>query len=437
MVMPPRIAVSRASRFGINASDVKLAPLHGRLGVGWVRFENLKWPMVSPKPGEYRFDGSVAPWHVDVDRILEAYTEEGMSVLPFLFMTADYASSAKPDVAANRRPFYAPADYATFGDFCFQTAARYGSAAHAADVLKTADKRSGLKRLHTFEIWNEPNLNAPSWGPWVATMEEYFELFRVAAEAVKRADPTATVTNAGYAGLEAETVAGLATYRYKDGKRPLDFVDVLNVHYYSGRTPPEVARIDINVQRGPKREGMTYEEHLKRLVRWRDEHKPGLPIWLTETGYDTAGPYGVSERLQAARLPRVVMMALGEGIEKVFVYREKGSKPSHHAASGLLRDDNSVKPSWQTYATLIRALDGAVEGRRLEHPDANVRVYEWRTRDGRATTAAWVIDGEGKLGLDLGPSVVTDAFGARRRADVRSDFPLSAFPVYLVRAAGN
>ena len=72
----------------------------------------------------------------------------------------------------------------------------------------------------------------------------------------------------------------------------------------------------------------TFAENLRELAEWRDRHAPGMPIWMTETGYDSAGPFGTTEAIQAARLPRVVMLCLANGVEKVFVYRESGSTPS-------------------------------------------------------------------------------------------------------------
>jgi len=57
----PPSTMAEASRFGINGSNTKMAPLLRRPGIRWVRFENLKWPMVSPGSAEFRFDGSVGP----------------------------------------------------------------------------------------------------------------------------------------------------------------------------------------------------------------------------------------------------------------------------------------------------------------------------------------------------------------------------------------
>ena len=431
-VLPaPLAGISPRSRFGINSSGPTHSPSLERLGIGWARFENMKWQMISPEPNVYKFDGSVAPWVVKHDEIVADYRAQGISVLPFLFQTAPYATSAPAEIPKNRWESYPPKDNALMADFVFQTAARYGAKKHPENALKTSDKKSGLNQINHFEIWNEPNLTAPSWGPWVGTTAQYLEMYRSAAEAVKKADPSAKVTNGGYAGIEVETVDPLRSYRYADGKKPLDFVDILNVHYYSGRVAPELATTDTNVNRSGKEEaGRTYEETLQRLVNWRDQNKPGIPIWLTETGYDTSGSHGTDEATQAARLPRVIMLALANGIEKVFVYRETGSTPSQHAASGLFRNDGTMKPAWMTYATLIRELDGIENGKKLPHPNPNVRVYAWK-RGAETVVSAWAVDGTATLDLNLGQSTATDAFGASSQKTVAANFPLSAYPTYF------
>jgi hypothetical protein len=431
-IMPPPLAqLSTQSRFGLNTAQVDFAPLHRRLGIGWVRFENMKWPMMSPAPNVVKFDGTVAPWVVNHDAIVAGYRAQGLNVLPFLFQTPEYASSAPANVPGHRKLSYPPRDNAEMAQWVFQTVARYGSKTHPATQLQSSDKKSGLNSINVYEIWNEPNLQAESWGPWVGTDAQYMEMYRPAAEAVKRADPTARVTNGGYAGIDVETVDKLRSHTYADGKRPLDFVDILNVHYYSGQTAPEIATVDTNVDRSGSKEGArTYEMALRRLLNWRDKHKPGMPIWLTETGYDTAGPYGIPENLQAARLPRVIMLSLANGMEKVIVYRESGSTPGQHAASGVMREDGSLKPSWFSYATLIRELDGVSGGQRLPHPDANVRLYAWK-KGNETILSAWTVSDSGKLGLNLGNGSITDAFGHRRQMAIGNDFALSEFPVYL------
>ena len=153
---------------------------------------------------------------------------------------------------------------------------------------------------------------------------------------------------------------------------------MLNVHHYTGAVAPELATSDFNVQRTLDSRGeKTYEQELQLLSGWRDKHKPGMPIWLTETGYETGGQIGVTERTQAAYMVRNVMLALANGVEKVFIFREAGSGATLWSSSGVVRNDGSYKPSWFTFATLIRQLDGVSEGHRLLHPNPNVRLYSW------------------------------------------------------------
>ncbi|MBN2473345.1 MAG: hypothetical protein JXB62_01960, partial [Pirellulales bacterium] len=370
--------VSADSRFGLNTAHSPLAPKLRHLGIGWVRFENMKWPFVSSEPHQYAFDGAVKPWQVSTDAIFEGYRRNGLNVLSYMFLTPQWASSAPPEAKPDRIITFPPKDPALFGEFCFQVAARYGNTRHSAEALLTADKKSGLGLVHCYEMWNEPNLNpqpTAAWGGWSAPLDEYYKMMRYGAEAVKKADPTATVTSAGYAGMQAEIVNRLRTYQYPDGKCPLDFVEVINVHYYSGQVPPETAREDGNAK---VTSGTTFAQDLMELTAWRDQYAPGMPIWMTETGYDSAGPFGTTETIQAARLPRVVMLCLAFGVDKVFVYRESGSTPSMHACSGLLRDDFTEKPSWFTFGTLVRQFSRVTGGAvRLPHPDENVWLLKW------------------------------------------------------------
>jgi len=428
---------SPESRFGLNTAHVPLAPRLRDLGIGWVRFENMKWPFVSPAPQAYAFDGSVKPWQVDTDAVFQAYRRNGLNILTYMFMTPQWASSAPPDARPDRVLFFPPKDPALFGEFCFQVAARYGNTKHPAGALLSNDKKSGLGLVHYYEMWNEPGLNPSpkaTWGGWSAPLDEYYRMMRYGAEAVKKADPTATVTTAGYASISTEVINRLRTYQYADGKCPLDFVELINVHFYSGQKPPETSREDGNARTASQ---TTFSENLEDLRAWRDQYAPKMPIWMTETGYDSAGPFGTTETIQSARLPRVVMLCLAAGVDKVFVYRESGSTPSMHACSGVLRDDFTAKPSWFTFGTLLRQFRH-VKGRavRLPHRDANVWLLKWN-EGGKDLLTAWTVDGRAPLGLDLGPCEITDAFGARRKATGTAELEVTPFPVYLRNLSGS
>lgn len=430
----PMAHVGPESRFGLNASNMSLAQEHRLLGIGYVRFENFKWPMVSDSDSSYDFTGNVKPWVVNIDKILETYREAGLTVMPMMFLTPEWAARDLDQAANDRmRITMPPRDNALFGQFAFQSAARYGSKKIPDDQLLTTDKASGKGLLSIYELGNEPDLNPkrnekmPTWGPWSGTMAEYWPMFREGAMAVKRADPGARVASPGFAGMSVETVDPLRRVTYDDGTRPLDYCDIISVHFYSGRVPPEVATRDAN---NSTENNPTLAEQLKRLVIWRDENKPEAEIWMTETGYDTGGPIGTNERTQAARLPRVVALCLAHGLDKVIVYRESGSKPSQHAAAGVLRDNLSRKPSWYTYATLIRQLDGTTTALKLPTTDENTQLYLWE-RNAEPMLMAWAVTGSAVLPVELGSVTVTDAFGHTSKVAATSGHRLSEFPIYL------
>ncbi len=430
-----QVDTARTRRFGINSSEISVAEEMRRCGFGWVRFENAKWQMFCTAKDKYGFDGSVAPWHVNHDLIFSTYQKLGMKVLPYVFQPPEWATSAPADVKKNRDG-YPPKDPADYSDAIFQLVARDGSAQVDPSKLLTSDKKSGQKLIDAVELWNEPNLNDPGWGPFVGPITRYFDVLRAGAEGSRRADPSLPVSSCGWAGIGLEVVGQLYDHKYSDGKRPLDFVDIVNVHFYSGREEPEICGWDPNVDRSSTvKTGNTYPEQIEDLVAWRDQLKPKAEIWLTETGNDVGGPIGRTERYQAAKVPRTLMIAFALGVEKVFIYREKGSDPSMHAGAGLLRNDGSLRPLWFTVATLIRQLQG-FDGRALRLPSADPKVWMYLWDDGkRKLVTAWRYEGTSKLGIDFGKANVVDAFGNASSVDSTADLALSEFPIYMTLTA--
>jgi hypothetical protein len=316
----PMAKIDASSQFGLNASRWFLASEHVKLGIGWVRFENFKWPMVSGEADKYSFNPGPAPWRLDIDDAIKTYTDAGLNVLPMMFLTPEWASDPVEGLKDKMKLSRVPRSPDLFAQFAYQTAARYGSKKIPADKLLTEDKVSGKNQIKYFELGNEPDLNPikgnklPTWGAWVGTMDQFWEIYKAGALAVKQADPDAKVPSPGFAGMTTSVVDSMRTYTYADGTHPIDYCDMLSVHYYSGRTPPEIATRDDNNSTNSK---STFDEHVRRTVAWRDKNKPGIPIWLTETGYDTGGPIGTNERTQSARLPRVVMIALHNRLPRV------------------------------------------------------------------------------------------------------------------------
>jgi hypothetical protein len=429
-----QVDTERTRRIGINGGGLGvIGDEMRRCGFGWMRFENCKWSFYSNARDHYFFDGSLNPF-VNHDKYFSGFQKLGIKVLPYVFMTPDWATSAKPG-DPGKHYAYPPKDDADYGEAIFQLVARYGSVKTDPAKLKTKDKLSGLKLIDAVELWNEPNFNNADWGAFLGSMPRFFELMRAGAEGARRADPSMIITSCGLAGIDIELVNQFSEYKYADGKTPIDVVDVMNVHFYSGKEEPEICGWDPNLSRDGATAGATYPEQIADVVAWRDKVKPKAEVWLTETGNDVGGPIGRTERYQATKLPRCVMIALAAGVEKVMIYRETGSDPAMHAGAGLLRNDNSVRPSWFTVATMIRQLQG-FNGRALRLPSDDPKVWMFLWEDGqRKLITAWRYEGTSKLGVDLGKATVCDGFGRTTAAASTAGVVLSELPTYITVTA--
>ncbi len=413
--------------YGVNASSPDNIGANRMIGFSHSRFENMKWFMCSPEKGVYGFDGSVAPWHVNHDEMFANLKKAGLEILPMMLGVPKYASSKPSEERAN---FYPPKNPDDYTEFAFQLAARYGSKKHPDDKLLTRDKKSGLGLLRYFEIWNEPDLNHPKWGALIGAFEDYYPILRAGYEGVKKADPDAIVLNGGLAGFGFDRWNKMATHTYPDGTHPIDFVDIMNVHYYCGKNPPETASVNTNIDRsatGPAEPSFT--EQVTQLCRWRDEHKPNAPVWMTEIGWDTIGGNFVTEREQAAYLVRAAVIGVAAGLDKLFIYRENDGGTTLYASCGFRRQNKSWKPSTFTVSHLLRKTIAAKSLGQIPAQDPAVFAYLYKKADGGYFVAAWSSAKEPKsYSLPTPALAVTDAFGYP--LGKLKELPLNDFPLY-------
>ena len=422
------------TRFGVNASKIGNADNLRAMGFSLVRFENAKWFMLSNKVNELDFHG-VPPWRLDIDASIIKYKNTGLNPVPLMLGVPNWASS-KPD--AKRCFFYPPEKSSDYKEFAFQFAARYGSKKHPESVLQSTDKKSGMNLLKYFEIWNEPDLNHPKWGALIGKFQDYYPILRAGYEGVKKADSNAKILNGGLSGFHFELWDEMRTHKYSDGKHPLDFIDIMNIHYYCGKRSPEEAGSNTNINRSSKKsDEPAFEDRVKRLVRWRNTFKPKAPIWLTEMGWDTIGGRFVSEKQQASYLIRASVIGISAGIDKFFVYRETDSGRTLYASCGFIRQNKSWKPSAFTYTYMLRRLKQTKAIGEIKSRDPFIKTYLFKDNDGKSFLVAWNCDDEGSIKskkvryliLNENPIAIHDSFGYKMRA--LKKVRLGMFPVYI------
>jgi hypothetical protein len=379
------------------------------LGHKWHR-TIFGWHAIEGEPG--KFDWS-AP-----DAVVESARKTGVSLMPCLFGTPRWASSAPPGLTdeqlralgAMDSTVYVPKpeNMKDWDNYVFQVVSRY------------------KRYVKYWNIWNEP-LGGWFLTGWDATAgrnvrggspEEarlYFDMCKIASLAAKRADPEAKIVIEPSWGAWTQALLGF------NGGEIHKLVDVFAWHFYSAPEPPEAVINRMREFTRPVREAAGKPIHVwdteggialavKRTNRPMtrgeilEEVKGGSP------GYQWMH-YAFDEWTQADRTVRDYLVKWGEGIEKVF----SGSYADFQCGPNVCswRDRSPVVSALATNV-LTRMLTGAEFVRKLDVPGDH---YAYLFRQGNDyIVACWTTLDRSSLILDAKKAVVTvtDLFGNDR-----------------------
>jgi hypothetical protein len=249
-------------------------------------------------------------------------------------------------------------------------------------------------RIKYWEVWNEPNIFF-----WSGPREMYADLLKAAHQAIKEADPEAQVLGCSTAGIDQSFITMVM-------EKGAPF-DALTIH--------------------PYRRALNDEGFLEEL---RDVHdltaladgKP-KPVWITEMGWPTHIPRGVSEREQASLLARVYLCAaVSDPIRNVswYDFREDGDCPFYNEHKmGIVRHrDLEPKPAYRALATVISMLG---DKRLRSEIDAGPGVMAYRFSDGDDDVVAiWALEKDAILVMDVAGEALSicDLMGHRRPLEV-------------------
>jgi polysaccharide biosynthesis protein PslG len=294
------------------------------LGATTVRID-LNWPWIETTSGHYDWS------------LYDAYAEEleKLRLRPLFILNRPNPLHGTPydaivDGAPHQgaRPPTTPSQIAAF--------ARWATAA--------AERYRHLNPI--WEIWNEPDQEG-FWPP-KPDPRHYVALARETCVAIKRRVPNAFVT--GPAAAQMPTVwrpeKPLMQALLND-KALLTCLDALSLHTHRfGQTPETVSR-DYAILRK------------KYLDAWPSAI-PRKPVIDTEWG-DSVYLSGISEKTQALWLPRMILTNLMEQVDLTNWYclMDTGDNDNEmEDRFGLVRSDETMRPSFQAYQTLAREIGG-------------------------------------------------------------------------------
>ncbi len=277
---------------------------------GW-RTWHVNWADIQEQPNH--FDFSLLDKYVDWSQ--EHHTE----ILMHLSYTPRWASStpdAPTDVEVTNPPGLSgpPRNMEDWRTFVRMVATRYKG------------------RIHTWEIWNEPN-RPQSWNGSVDTM---VQMARDAYMILKQIDPTCTVVSP--AAEEAKGVAFLDAFLGKGGGK---YADVIGYHFYVGANVPPEAMV-------------TLIDSVKAVIA-----KHGLsskPLWDTEAGW--LGNTMLPPETGAAWLARAFILNWASGVSRFYWYAWE----IHHGNRiELVGPDNAtLTPAGTAFVTIQTWMTGSV-----------------------------------------------------------------------------
>ena len=204
-------------------------------------------------------------------------------------------------------------------------------------------KRYGIAEVEgwKFEVWNEPNISF-----WAGSQEEYFELYRQSALAVKRVDKRIPV--GGPSTAQLDWIPDLIQYCVQQGV-PIDFV---STHVYPDDPQKHIFgqdRLYPFEQVIPR--GL---EQVKHQVE--SSKMPNLPVWLTE--WSSQNPAFIGDTIKNC-------IGLTEAMSywtfsNVF---EEGGVPSgiFNQTFGLIDQWGIARPSLHAFAMLHKLGDTLVQ----------------------------------------------------------------------------
>jgi hypothetical protein len=238
-----------------------------------------------------------------------------------------------------------------------------------AAAIRFSGRYPGLPFVRFWGVWNEPNLNqflTPQFdarGRDVAP-RNYARLYAAAYAGIKGANRAALVSigdtsargrDRRKAGQQDTHSPGRFMELVAKANPRLKF-DAFAHHPYPTdphQRPEQIVRWpNVSLKSLPRME--------KSLNKWF--HRKSTPIWITEYSHETVpDKRGISYALQAEYLRRAITIARGYPYVGMFIWFVLHDDPGDPWQSGLVTEENTTKPAFQTFAQMVYGLDARNE----------------------------------------------------------------------------
>jgi hypothetical protein len=306
-------------------------------------------------------------WDDFVDIAVDEY---GITLIPYICYTPLWNSTGDSLNHWN----HPPVDYDQFGKFVYALVNRYKD------------------RIKTWEIWNEPDIEFF----WNGPIEDFAKLYKIGADAVRRADPSAKIVLGGLAH-RVEFLESL----FRDFEIS-PYVDIVNFHSYretwDGRPAEDIV------------------DYVQQVAAVVERYGHNQPLWMAEVGYSTYRANGYvsihynayydyekTPAYQAVHMFKTLTLLLSTGKMSAIAWYEIKDLEPHEEVIGDVNNRHlgiayvnwSPKPAKQALRFFNRLFS---KGNRtigqemiLTKPrNSHSHVYSFENEDGSVIVVAWL-----------------------------------------------
>lgn len=325
--------------------------------VGWTRLIFYWSELQRTGPDDWN------PFHEPLERI-DREIAGGREVVGMLQHTPQWATDGLADVGVPRG-LYLPVDDP--------------DNLWAGFVRKVVGEYKG--RVDRWIIWNEPDIPLDVYGAqWQGTVEDYYQLVKVAYQAAHEANPDVQIHLSGLTYWHDKVyLEKFLTVAEDDPTAPSNdyYFDVVSVHIYF---KPETTSIIVGSIR-------------KALAEAGIEK----PIWINETN---APPYDdpanlweqpdipITQEAQVSFLMQEYALALAEDVDRISVYKWIDQPPVQPGFEpfGLLRDNGDPRPVLTAFQTITTYYRNAESARHVEQEKFHEVILD---QGERSTRVLW------------------------------------------------
>ena len=335
-------------------------------GAGW-ELVTLRWSQLQPNgPTDWNPDPELTQW-------LAEARAAGREVVAVVIDTPKWATSGSSGSGVPRGLYLPVADAGnTWAGFMNRAANYYGS-----------------RGINRWVIWRNPDI-APKTqdSTWDGSLEEYYQLVKVAYLAARGGNPSALIHLGGVGDYDPNWFSRFLEIALDDPTAPANnyYFDVATLHVYD--SPERVYTLMRNHFFVMDQKGVPLKE-----------------VWINETNarpaVDTVYPADVTFRdhprttvdQQASFIVQAYALAFAANRgARIGTYRLVDDLPADgQQAFGLMRADGSARPAYDAYQLIAEQFNGFIFARRVDEETAPLIDYVRLTFSTKVTHVIWAL----------------------------------------------